>query len=1168
MTQIRTEWWRRATSALEAGRFNVELRQLHGVANLSEYSGNPEEARITAKYSYDMNRLFETALQIFTAASLEVATGKSIMDKDIREALRNIGRLLYFLYRGEGNHFKSEDLLMDAAIAFELAGNMANSATALMLRDQRSGEPKASESPNLDLVLYLLLSRRINELNQIIVKWRQSMPKDNNEIQNSCLITIEALRDFIIGGNPQAFQKALESANLFANWTLNYGITHEWYQARSLQLIMQRLQHTSTWLQLREHLQGLPVIWKAYIRGLALGSSDFMASRILNIRVRGKSVIDLWPSQIEALSQGLLLDDNRDWVVRMPTSAGKTRIAEFGILKALSENPQAICIYVVPYIALSNEIRNSLRGSLGSVGVRVADLFQGEYELTDIDNQLLQINNVVICTPEKLDLMLRRSSDFLTRVGLFVFDEGHMIDQTSRGVRYEFLINRLIKYRQRKQYQYHLMMMSAVIPNANELAIWVTGSENGLLQTDWKPTEVRFGVFHWMGEAGTISYPKEQRKGERYFVYRVIERKKRRTRYYPENKSQICAELACALVKAGPVVVFCASKPNVRGVTNALFSALDRGNSVLPMGKGDTHAERLNIALQVCEDYLGPQHDLYRALKQGFAYHTGDVPQAVRAQIEKLYNEGTIQVMVCTNTLAQGVNLPIKSLIAHSLNRAGPGTRISSRDFMNMAGRAARALRQLEGQVIFVHDDSRRNFLSSERLVQDQDTPEGWVISSIMLLYSQLAQERGELISDERSRRIFDALVKSRRLEDPDQMAEGMAALDGQLLGMLVEEDLEASSVDAKQIFSRSLFDIQSTGYQIDSTPLYLDLTNRMVSIAEQLHDSDTRRRFFRTGLSSTSCSSIREDTNEILLALRNAPSTLEHARETIQTLFKAAIKAEETKPRTKSLQIEDLFTPFWSWLGGTPVGDIHKQVDVTPEILSMTIEDLFVRKVPWGVNSLLLLLEEEIEQECNVLPGYIKYLSALSRYGVPSPVPAIIRAIGVSSRTYAIRLGAAYPFDQEKPAILEVAEWLSELRLEDLVTIIGNEDGAKRVFSELQEAQLGNPGVGKFQENGWNDVEVRGLRFYVNRKRIQSLKTGTVVTLRREPENRYDTNAIQVLIPSADQMIGYIDRDYARIIAPAMDSGIPFSSTVSKLVPPTKHFPSGRLFLNILEEA
>jgi len=1124
MTEVNTEWWRRATAALGSGRFNVEFRQVHGVANLSEYSGNPEEARVTAKYSYDMDRLYQTAIQIFTAASIEVASGKSVMDRDIQEALRTTGRLLYFLYRGERDYFQSEDLLMDAAIAFELAGNMANSVTALMLRDQQLGEPKAGEDPDLDLALYLLLCRRINELNQLIMKWHRTVQDKDSQEQSRCLNTIETLRDFLIGGNPEMFHKAREVADLFAKWKLHYASLQEWYRARALQLIIQRLQSTSTWLVLREHLKGVPVLWKAYIRGLAIGSSDFVASRILNMRVRGKSVIDLWPSQIEAINKGLLLGDSRDWVVRMPTSAGKTRIAEFTILKALSNNPQSICIYVVPYIALSNEIRNSLRGSLGNVGVRVADLFQGEYELTDIDYEVLQLNNVVICTPEKLDLMLRRSPDFLSRVSLCVFDEGHMIDQTSRGVRYEFLINRLVRYRQRGQYKYQLIVMSAVIPNADELARWVTGSENGLLQTDWKPTEVRFGVFHWMGDVGSISYPKEQRRGERYFVYRVIERERRRTRYYPETKSEICAELARALVKAGPVVVFCASKPNVGAVVKRLFDALNNSSTTLPMGLGETQVERLNIALEICEDYLGKNHELIQALKSGFAYHTADVPQAVRAQIERLYNEGTIQVLVCTNTLAQGVNLPIKSLIVHSLNRAGPGTRLSSRDFMNMAGRAARALRQLEGQVIFVHDDSTRIFLRDEEAVQDQNTPEGWVISSIMLLYSQLAQERGELISDEQSRKIFKAIVKARRLDDPEQLAAGMTALDGQLLGLLVEEELESTSIDARQIFSKTLFDIQSVKYGLDSTPLYSDLTKRMTHVAEQLHDSNTRQRFFRTGLASESCTGIQEDADEIIEALRDAPSALEDARKSIRTIFKTAIKAEETKPRQKSLEIRDLFVPFWKWLCGDTVRDIHKQVDVKPEILTMTIEDFFVRKIPWGINSLFLIFEEEIKQQCGVLPGYMKYLPALSRYGVPSPVAAIIRAAGVSSRTFAIKLGTAYPFDKGRPTVVKVTDWLSNLRLEDLTTILGDEGRARRVFIELQEAQLGNPGVEKFHESGWDDIEVRGLRFYTASENIRALQIGAKVLLFREPDNPYDPNAIQVLIPAIEQMIGYVD--------------------------------------------
>lgn len=499
-------------------------------------------------------------------------------------------------------------------------------------------------------------------------------------------------------------------------------------------------------------------------------------------------------------------------------------------------------------------MRDTLRGSLGRIGLRVADLFQGEYELTDLDKNLLEINDVVICTPEKLDLMLRRSPDFLSRVGLFIFDEGHIIDQSARGVRYEFLINRLHRYRQRKGSSFALLVMSAVVPNADDLAIWVSGSEDGLLETQWRPTEVRFGVFHWMANTGVIRYPDDERGDEKYYVPRVIERKRVGTRYYPGTKAEICAELGRALVKAGPVVVFAASKRNVQGVVNAIHRALESSHTSLSIAGDEIHRHRLSAALQVCGDYLGDDHDLVRALKAGFAYHTGDVPQPVRAQIEKLYSEGTIKLLVCTNTLAQGVNLPIKSLIVHSIFRAGPGTRLSSRDFMNMAGRAARALRQLEGQVIFVHSDHTETYLRDESNVRDQETPEGLVLSSIMLLYAHLAQKRGELAGDDRSRRILKSLASSRRLEEEEQVAEGLVALDGQLLGLLVEEEVEAASIDAAQILQGSLFEIQSRKYGVMSTPIYADLSKKMIDIATSLEDNRTRQRFFRTGLGRESC--------------------------------------------------------------------------------------------------------------------------------------------------------------------------------------------------------------------------------------------------------------------------------------------------------------------------
>jgi replicative superfamily II helicase len=69
-----------------------------------------------------------------------------------------------------------------------------------------------------------------------------------------------------------------------------------------------------------------------------------------------------------------------------------------------------------------------------------------------------------------------------------------------------------------------------------------------------------------------------------------------------------------------------------------------------------------------------------------------------------------VNFVVCTSTLAQGVNLPIRYLIVTGVYQGGE--RILVRDFHNLIGRAGRAGMHTEGSIIFadtkVFDKRRR----------------------------------------------------------------------------------------------------------------------------------------------------------------------------------------------------------------------------------------------------------------------------------------------------------------------------------------------------------------------------------------------------------------------------------------------------------------------------
>ena len=102
----------------------------------------------------------------------------------------------------------------------------------------------------------------------------------------------------------------------------------------------------ATWALLPEFAPQQPR-WQRYLKLLARGVGADL--------YRGRSVSELWPSQITAIAHGLL-STTANKIIRMPTSAGKTRIAEITIVHTLVHNPGAKCVYVAPYRALVAEL--------------------------------------------------------------------------------------------------------------------------------------------------------------------------------------------------------------------------------------------------------------------------------------------------------------------------------------------------------------------------------------------------------------------------------------------------------------------------------------------------------------------------------------------------------------------------------------------------------------------------------------------------------------------------------------------------------------------------------------------------------------------------------------------------------------------------------------------
>ncbi|MFO6281536.1 DEAD/DEAH box helicase, partial [Pseudomonas aeruginosa] len=205
---------------------------------------------------------------------------------------------------------------------------------------------------------------------------------------------------------------------------------------------------------------------------------------------RPKAEVDLWPSQIEAATRAV--DQSDDLVVSLPTSAGKTRIAELCILRCLAGGKRVV--FITPLRALSAQTETTLQRTFGPLGKTISALY-GSIGVSGFDEDAIKERDIVVATPEKLDFALRNDPSLLDDVGLLIFDEGHMIGLNEREVRYEVQIQRLL--RRPDAHERRIVCLSAILPDGDQLddfAAWLRRDHpGGLVRSDWRPTRLRFG---------------------------------------------------------------------------------------------------------------------------------------------------------------------------------------------------------------------------------------------------------------------------------------------------------------------------------------------------------------------------------------------------------------------------------------------------------------------------------------------------------------------------------------------------------------------------------------------------------------------------------------------------------------------------------------------------
>lgn len=1144
----------RADALLERAGFETDRRRLNAEDLLREV--NPAEREILQTLPASRRERLRGAAYLLRGTALTLERKHARRD-DFLKVAAELFENLAGETEEDGDRRSTFQILSQAAACWGLAGYQANAVVMGGQIRRRFPEFELSAGPelappgHLDFypVLAGFLERDLTGLRRLLdlrgefladVEAETLKRRDDSgdlvdlielAVLGQVFKAVEQALQFWSRGDERAATHAEMGLDEAERLALAIEMPDTWLIVNSAREIFGHSVRSSTWHTFRHYVENWNALWTRYLRALA---------------AQPRPVVELWPSQVHALEAGLLDAERGSLVIRTPTSSGKTRMAEAAILDTIGRDPtNACCVYVVPFRALATEVESGMGATLGELGIRVSSLFGG-YESSDLEDFLLSSSDVLIVTPEKLDLVLRADPAFRERVKLFVLDEGQLLgDENSRAVRFELLLLRL----RRAAPEARVLFLSAVVPNVEQVARWLDPEGGGPLDQSWRPTRLLTGVFRWSGNRGRIDYqgqteffvPYVLARGERSLGLTPVRRQPTKPRMWPGNTAETAAELAMHFQRIGPVVVFAAQPRNCRAVCDALSTALrlrnDEGGSATLVPEG-LQAE-VDELVALAARQLGADHELVAWLRLGIAYHHARVPEPLRVRIEDAFRSGALQVLACTTTLSQGVNLPVKTLIvSHTLR--GKDEYVSVRDFWNIAGRAGRANRETRGQVILVESPSRSE-AARQRSYLDQQNIEP-LESRLLTLLAWLARERCptatiRAVSDVSSMAEEDELNPDIADLSPERE---LTEFEAQVLALLCEEIVDGEDLArAEAILGESLAGVQLADLGAPVRPFARFLRDRARSAEEAVPDVEKRMVYYRTGLSVASCVALDEAMEQLALRFGDQIWTDDVELEVQAALLEAAFSILETKP-TEEVSSALATEIAKDWMGYASMEELrarygarHEPLD-DPTTLNLFVQDTLVRGAPWALSAALSLLDARLSDELPV-PEAFRAFPSLVKFGVDSPQAAYASTVAAEDRETARKLADLALAAGVEGGYAAFLKWLSELLVEDLQRALGEGPETSRLAARI--ARLSSSDLSLRLLLGQADVAaaVRGLSYEGRTNALRGLFPGVHVHLRREPDNVYDPNAIRVLRDD-DVDLGYLAREVARGIAGRLD--------------------------------
>ncbi|XP_036385486.1 helicase POLQ-like [Megalops cyprinoides] len=410
-----------------------------------------------------------------------------------------------------------------------------------------------------------------------------------------------------------------------------------------------------------------------------LGPFFGLPSKVKDLISKLRGIKDLYEWQKTCLTLDSV-QQRRNLIYSLPTSGGKTLVAEILILKELLCRKKD-ALFILPYISL---VQEKVRG-LASFGLEL-DFLVEEYagskgKFPPVKRRAN--NSLYIATIEKGHSLVNSlvETGRLDSIGLVVVDELHMLGDGNRGAILEMTLTKVLYVSRDTQ----IIGMSATLGNTGDLKTFLKADN---YTNDFRPVQLKEYV-----KLRDSIYEVNPIEEECFRLSRPLNFK------YSANMQKIDPDHIIALVtEVIPMhscLVFCPTKKNCENVAVMICKYLKKEFLAHKEGEKAVLLEELRAS---GNGSLCPV--LQRTVPYGLAYHHSGLTSDERKLVEEAYSSGVLCLLTCTSTLAAGINLPARRVILRSPYVATDFLKRSQ--YKQMVGRAGRAGIDTSGESILI----------------------------------------------------------------------------------------------------------------------------------------------------------------------------------------------------------------------------------------------------------------------------------------------------------------------------------------------------------------------------------------------------------------------------------------------------------------------------------